>query len=66
MNIRSDVLTAVIMKSFNFCDIILCIPFILNRRFEGTRRLHLHGVLCVPLSCVPLAYCLAYLFDHEN
>jgi hypothetical protein len=36
-----EVLTAVVVKSTIFWDIMLCIPLSVNRRFGGTYRLHL-------------------------
>jgi hypothetical protein len=39
--IGTEVLTAMVRKSSVFCDIIPCIPFIDNRIFGGTCRLHL-------------------------
>jgi hypothetical protein len=46
-----EVLTAVVMKSSIFCDITPCSPFIVNRRFGGTYRLHLQGQIgCVRYS----------------
>jgi hypothetical protein len=38
-----EVLTAVVTKSTIFWDITPCSSLTVNRRFEGTHRLHLHG-----------------------
>jgi hypothetical protein len=37
------VLTAMVMKSSNLWDIMLCSPLKVNRRFRGTRHFHLQG-----------------------
>jgi hypothetical protein len=52
-----EVLTAVVMKSTNFWDIMTCSSLRVNRRFEGTYRLHLHGRR---ISRALLATCWAY------
>jgi hypothetical protein len=41
--VGSEVLTALVMKSTIFWDIMPCSPLSVNRRFEGTYRLHLQG-----------------------
>jgi hypothetical protein len=38
-----EVVTAVAMKSYVFCDIAPCSPLKVNRRFGGTFRFHLQG-----------------------
>jgi hypothetical protein len=38
-----ELLTAVVMKSTIFWDIMPCIPPKVDRRFGGTHRLHLQG-----------------------
>jgi hypothetical protein len=43
IHVGFEVLTAVVMKSPIFWDITPCSPLQLNRRFEGTCRLHLQG-----------------------
>jgi hypothetical protein len=42
-NVGFEVLTAVIMKSTDFCDITPCSPLKVNRLFGGTYRRHFHG-----------------------
>jgi hypothetical protein len=43
INIGSEVLTAVVMKSYVFWDITPCIMLKGNRQFKGTCRLHFQG-----------------------
>jgi hypothetical protein len=40
-----EVLTAVVMNSIIFRDMTPCSPLSFNRRFGGTHRLHLNGIL---------------------
>jgi hypothetical protein len=65
-----EVLTAVVMKSYIFWDIMLCSPLKVNRRYGGTCHLHHQGRrmsqakhqregLCF-LPTFRLVYCLAY------
>jgi hypothetical protein len=42
-NVEFEVLTAVVMKSAIFWEIMLCSPLKVNRSFGGTYRLHLQG-----------------------
>jgi hypothetical protein len=42
--VGSDVLTAVVMKSYIFCDVISCSPLKANRRFVVTCSLHLQDL----------------------
>jgi hypothetical protein len=43
MNVWGEVLTAAVMKSPIFWDIMSSSPMKFNRRFGGTSRLHLQG-----------------------
>jgi hypothetical protein len=56
-----EVLTAVIMKSTIFWDIMPYSPLSVNRRFGGTYRLHLQG----KPPAFALVSCSAYFFDPE-
>jgi hypothetical protein len=53
---RFEVLTAVVMKCPIFCEIASCSPLKFNRRFGGTRRLHLGS----PNYLLNAGSCLAY------
>jgi hypothetical protein len=44
-----EVFTAVVMKSIIFWDMMPCSPLSYNRRFGGTYRLHLQGLLATCL-----------------
>jgi hypothetical protein len=44
LNIRSEVLTAVVIKSSICRDIMPCSPLIVNQRFGGKYRLYLQGI----------------------
>jgi hypothetical protein len=65
--VRSEALTAVVMKSIIFWDITPCSPVRVNWRFGGTYRLHLQGrrisrasrallVTCVHAALLPVDF----------
>jgi hypothetical protein len=56
---RLEVITAVVMTCYIFCDITLCSPVKINRRFGGTCRLHLQTRSKVS------GFLLGLLFDHK-
>jgi hypothetical protein len=63
-----EVLTAVVMKSTTFWDIMPCSPLSVNRHFGGTYRLYLQGRknrLSLP-TAFTLVSCSAYFFDPED
>jgi hypothetical protein len=67
----SEALTAVVMKSSIFCDIMLCNPLKANRYFGGTHRRHLQGrrsrarnQLCTLLF--PACFHAGFLFGYSS
>jgi hypothetical protein len=42
-NEELEVITAVVIKSYVFCDIVLCSPLKVKLRFEVTYNFHLRG-----------------------
>jgi hypothetical protein len=52
-----EVFTMVVMESTIFWDITPCSPLKFNRRFGGTYRLHLQGLLA---TCFHAGFLLAY------
>jgi hypothetical protein len=42
-----------VLKSFIFCNITLCSPMKVNRRFGGIYRLHLQGLFITAFTLIP-------------
>jgi hypothetical protein len=60
---RFVVLTAAVMKISIFLDITTFTPLKVKRRFGGTRRLHLRGLLTTSFQA---GFLIGLFFDHEN
>jgi hypothetical protein len=67
-----EVLTAVVMKSTIFWDIMPCSPLKVDQRFRGTYHLHFQGRRISQANRAPLATCfhagflLGLFFDPED
>jgi hypothetical protein len=62
-SVKFEVLTAVVMKSAIFWDIMPCNPLKVNRRFGGTYRFHLRALLA---TCFRAGFLLGLFFYPED